>query len=558
MDYHYPRGAGFRHCSHHYHTGKRFGLFGLLVAGFIGYTAGKHNWENKLPRRIIIEEAPNEHSNALKEWHNDTVELLLAQTTIAASRQYRSSLLLAAFNAGNSQGLQLLLNHGVDVCAAYNEEQQIFDAALKDIGEPWWRPMSRGRDERGRMDCLRVFLEGGMKLDLKSMLGHTLLVEAAHCDRSDIVSLLMEYGADIEVRNDKDDTPLLTVMYKYSQLLGATDRDVVAANILLDHGASLSAHGHEGNTALHRCIEMSLDGYAAGEAIRRNHGHLPLSIETFDNFPYLVTLIRKGADINAQNDNGMTPLHTAASGMDIDSYCNGYELWLLLDQGCIVDKADRNGRTSLHYAAEHSNVESMNSAKISLEYGANPNARDKDGLTPLRVAAQTWTEDPNFIFTLLDHVDTDINAQDNSGLTPLHHAVLNLKNFMFPALINKGANWNIKSHDGRTPMEMVPSSIVEPVAPPRTHSSPQSTPTEMVPLNHHGQPRRLELEEYREYLSLWEQYHATVLRMNMAPTRNAIIARAMARHGVGFIQMKEWIIRGYVEQMEQHFNNIED
>lgn len=78
----------------------------------------------------------------------------------------------------------------------------------------------------------------------------------------------------------------------------------------------------------------------------------------------LEVLIREGADINPQSDDGRTPLHmTAIHGrftrskilMDngnLDSW--GYNAWCwdsLMSAGAVVDCKDQNGCTPLHIAA---------------------------------------------------------------------------------------------------------------------------------------------------------------------------------------------------------------
>jgi ankyrin repeat protein len=51
---------------------------------------------------------------------------------------------------------------------------------------------------------------------------------------------------------------------------------------------------------------------------------------------------------------------------------------------------DRYGRTPLHYCALEGNLPRV---KEIVEGGANPNAPDDDGWTPLHFAAQNWHED---------------------------------------------------------------------------------------------------------------------------------------------------------------------
>lgn len=75
-------------------------------------------------------------------------------------------------------------------------------------------------------------------------------------------------------------------------------------------------------------------------------------------------LIRKGAQVDAADGDGWTPLHIAA--------CHGYRdvAELMVVKGADVDAADGNGRTPLFYADENGHREV---AKLLFEHGADFN-----------------------------------------------------------------------------------------------------------------------------------------------------------------------------------------
>jgi len=89
----------------------------------------------------------------------------------------------------------------------------------------------------------------------------------------------------------------------------------------------------------------------------------------------LVKLAR-GADVHAASSAGQTPLHPAASG---SPKC----VRMLLAAGAKVDAADRIGRTPLAWAASNNNVET---AKLLLDAGADPNREDNEGGSPYAAA----------------------------------------------------------------------------------------------------------------------------------------------------------------------------
>jgi len=91
-------------------------------------------------------------------------------------------------------------------------------------------------------------------------------------------------------------------------------------------------------------------------------------------------LIAHGADVNAKNDDGLTPLLYAAG------YGRLEVVEALLAHGAAVNAKDDKGLTPLHYAAEHGRLEVVDAL---LAHGAAVNAKDDKGLTPLKYVLLT-------------------------------------------------------------------------------------------------------------------------------------------------------------------------
>ncbi len=108
-----------------------------------------------------------------------------------------------------------------------------------------------------------------------------------------------------------------------------------------------------------------------------------------------------------------------------------------------VDDVNKDGVTALHLAASVSNVEVV---KYLINKGANPNIFDKEGRSPLHVAA--WQRDGiPVIDLLLAHPKVEvikfIDDVDEDGQTALHFAAYKSNVEVVKYLINKGANPNI-------------------------------------------------------------------------------------------------------------------
>jgi ankyrin repeat protein len=90
------------------------------------------------------------------------------------------------------------------------------------------------------------------------------------------------------------------------------------------------------------------------------------------------------------------------------------------------------------------------SVQAATDKGDDPNARDKDGTTPLMYAAW-FNQNPQVITTLLK-AGADINARDRyNNMTPLMYAAwFNQNPEVITTLLNAGADAKAKSSAGKT------------------------------------------------------------------------------------------------------------
>jgi ankyrin repeat protein len=132
-----------------------------------------------------------------------------------------------------------------------------------------------------------------------------------------------------------------------------------------------------------------------------------------ENVKMVEKLIEYGADINAEDSLGRTPLYFAS---EHDNHGNCPVIRLLLELGANVNARAKDASTPLHVASRCGTLEVV---RLMLEYGADPNVQDEDKSTPLHLASRCGHVN---IARLLLERGADVNARDADGWTSLHQA----------------------------------------------------------------------------------------------------------------------------------------
>ncbi|RYP21555.1 hypothetical protein DL765_002191 [Monosporascus sp. GIB2] len=200
------------------------------------------------------------------------------------------------------------------------------------------------------------------------------------------------------------------------------------------HSTSLGVAACVGLEAVSKLL---LDKGADIEA-KDEYGRTPLLLAALFKYEAVVRLLLdKGADIEAQDQSGLTPLLLAAS--------HGHKtiVELLLDRGANIEAKDESGWTPLFLAIlnGHKTV-----VELLLDRGADIEAKEEYGETPLLMAASDGYK--TIVELFLDR-GADIEAKDVSGRTPLLSAAL----FKYEAaarLLDKGADTEDQDESGRT------------------------------------------------------------------------------------------------------------
>ena len=292
---------------------------------------------------------------------------------------------------------------------------------------------------------INFLLDKKIDVNIKSTSGATALHEAVRVGNIDVITRIINSGANVNSRDGNNNTPLHTGSPAESH------REVVT--LLLNSGADPNLRDDHGDTPLHIVITLNrqLDVIEAflnknsDVHIRNIQGKTPLYIAVQENRMSLIpALLKNGSEIFAADNSGVTPFDIAVKENE--------SIFNLLIVPETVNQRDSAGNTMLH-AAVRNRANPLQIARI-LDTRALVDARNRDGDTALHIAVRMNQKESGEFLISRGALIFSLNAAGHSPLflaltsEPIRDWIINpativLKDGLGNNMLHYAAEWNL-------------------------------------------------------------------------------------------------------------------
>ena len=262
---------------------------------------------------------------------------------------------------------------------------------------------------------------------------------AARSGQSAMVKFLIENGAQIDARNCGGVQPI-----HEASVSGSTE----VLDALIEAGAATDCSDKNGYQPLHYAANMPTRSHIIRDLLRKgcnieaktSDGSRPLQLACRSDLTNFCTLIDLGAKVE-YHDGSETVLQTAIS---LSLY---RAVVILLELGADPNRQDGDGKTALHHLARNvkPTMETLEICVLLLKNGADVNIADNAGDRILHNLAALFPKETTDTLVITDlakqvlHKGAEVDAKNKNGLTPLYLATQHDNRPLSELLLRSGA-----------------------------------------------------------------------------------------------------------------------
>ncbi len=230
--------------------------------------------------------------------------------------------------------------------------------------------------------------------------GRTILMQAAKSSSFIMVQNLIEAGADVNRKDGRLETALHYASKNNRGSIVASDMDNLNDDLKNYYHAQNCYH------VVKTLVEAGADMNA-----RNIFGETPLlRFISQGNIDVALFLIENGADVNLKDERNDSPLNSAVSGGYIELADK------ILEKGANVNEVGFENKTPLQWAFMCKEIKMM---RFLIEKGADVNVPFEDGKTLARLAVDSYNVE---MLDLLLQAGADMNIKDKYGKSALYWA----------------------------------------------------------------------------------------------------------------------------------------